>query len=300
MINIVRGPYECGETPVWDKSRKSLFWVNAATHTIHRWEAATGRVFNYHPGIEVTAIREYGSSEAGTMDFYLLTKFGLYQWTPDREPNGSILDGRDILDRHGTLRFNDGVPVRNGEFAAGAFDEADLFNGQGAFMIIDLNGGCRVIKKGLHVPNGVAYSEKRNVLFLAEMYKYRILKFNYNLGVSEAGAQEVFLEIPESEGKPDGLLLDHEDNLWVAHWRGWRISRYNRHAKRTVSIPTPYATPTCFCFGETEREMYITSATLELEDDEVARSYLPGGIFKVEIDAARSTGLKEDTHERLQ
>ena len=79
--------------------------------------------------------------------------------------------------------------------------------------------------------------------------------------------------------------------MWIAHWGGWRIVRYDPagHVARTIMLPV--AQPTCPMFGGSGLDiMFVTSASIGL--GAVARAAQPqaGSLFAVE---ARVKGLPE-------
>jgi sugar lactone lactonase YvrE len=143
---------------------------------------------------------------------------------------------------------------------------------------------CIVVDDHLHVPNGVAVTGDGETLYMAEMYKNRILSYSIGGDKKTFFNKQVHISIPDLHGKPDGLLCDADGNLWVAHWRGWQVSRYDRHGHQNLVISTPFATPTCLCWkGSAEKEMIVTTATLELSADELRNSQHPGAVYLLRL-----------------
>jgi gluconolactonase len=77
-----------------------------------------------------------------------------------------------------------------------------------------------VVARNLDFPNGIAVSRDGNTLFVAESYQNRILSFEINNGYR----QKIFAALPtQASGKiidnlPDGLRVDADGNVWVAHY----------------------------------------------------------------------------------
>ncbi|MDC7228472.1 MAG: SMP-30/gluconolactonase/LRE family protein [Spirochaetales bacterium] len=276
MFNLLeKGPFDCGETPLWDEQSGSVIWVDASSNMIYSREIDSGRLKSYNTGLPVSAIRK---AEDG--NFYLLTKWGLYLWS--RRGSGIVIGGRDFLDSGDTLRFNDGVPLAGAGFIAGTFDEADLSNDRGAFYRINLNGGFEVLDTGLHVTNGIAEDSYGNY-YLSEMYRNRILRYEVSADGS-VGERIVHIEFNDDEGKPDGLLCDKDDNLWVAHWLGWKLSCWSRDGERLREVRAPIASPTCFCFADSEeKSLYVTTATLELTEGDFKKGPDAGALFRLDL-----------------
>lgn len=273
------GPYECGETPNWVEREHALYWVDAAHHKIFRHDIHAGSTQTFTPDEPVSALRIDAQG-----NLYILSMWGLYRWSPQPAGSGTILAGREYLNRSGTIRFNDGIDVGNGSFIAGAFDNSDLRNGNGYLFLLNPDGMCRVIDNNLYVPNGVALSRDKLTLYVSEMYRNRVLAYTINWEKESFSKPSIHIIIPEDEGKPDGLLCDSSGNLWVAHWRGWRLTRYDSSGKKNKTIKTPFASPTCPCFAEkSETSLFLSTATLELTPEELEKSINPGGMFKVNL-----------------
>lgn len=109
----------------------------------------------------------------------------------------------------------------------------------GAVIYIDKDGESLVVARELDYPNGVVYDRDRSCLYVAESYKNRVLKIDLN-------AQEhnvtVLVELPchhsgeESKNLPDGLFLDKEDNLWIAHYGMGLLHCYNLSEQNLTSM----------------------------------------------------------------
>ena len=89
--------------------------------------------------------------------------------------------------------------------------------------------------------------------------------------------------VPETEGKPDGMTVDAEGFLWVAHWDGWCVSRYDPHGRveRVINLPVPR--PTSCIFGGPElRTLFVTSARIRLSAGQLAEAPLSGSVFSID------------------
>jgi sugar lactone lactonase YvrE len=69
------------------------------------------------------------------------------------------------------------------------------------------------------------------------------------------------LRLAEDEGSPDGMTVDAEDGLWVAHWGGGRVSRFAPDGSRTDSVRLPVRDVTSCAFGGADlRTLFFTTA----------------------------------------
>jgi xylono-1,5-lactonase len=70
-----------------------------------------------------------------------------------------------------------------------------------------------------------------------------------------------FVRFAAGEGHPDGMTVDAEACLWVAHWGGGRVSRFAPDGRRLGHIGVPTERVTSCAFGGADlRTLFITSA----------------------------------------
>ena len=57
------------------------------------------------------------------------------------------------------------------------------------------------------------------------------------------------MRVPHDEGAPDGATVDAEGFVWLAHWNGWRVTRYDPAGRVARVVRLPVQRPTCPSFG---------------------------------------------------
>jgi len=71
--------------------------------------------------------------------------------------------------------------------------------------------------------------------------------------------------------------------VWIAHWGGWRIVRYDPAGRVARTIMLPVAQPTCPMFGGPGLDMmFVTSASIGLGVEARAAQPQAGSLFAVE------------------
>ncbi|MCC6547138.1 SMP-30/gluconolactonase/LRE family protein [Candidatus Sumerlaeota bacterium] len=149
-----------------------------------------------------------------------------------------------------------------------AFDAGGnlYFSDPGKYSRTERNGGVyriaaetkqlQLMKDDLGFPNGLCFTKDGKTLFLAESAFERVLK----IAVSEdgsLGATTVFAEMPG--GDPDGMAMDVEGNLWVAHFGGHAIRVYAPDGTLLKKINAPGKKPSNLEFaGADMKTLYIT------------------------------------------
>ena len=77
----------------------------------------------------------------------------------------------------------------------------------------------------------------------------------------------MWLQFEPGWGAPDGMTTDCEGHLWIAHWGGARISRFDPDGRLVLSIALPATNITSCAFaGPGLDRLFVTSASLATDD----------------------------------
>jgi len=95
--------------------------------------------------------------------------------------------------------------------------------------------------------------------------------------------KRVFLQIEPGQGYPDGMTVDAQNHLWVAHWGGSRISRFRPDGTfdRAIALPASQITSCVFAGPKLDR-LFVTSAAIGLSETQLAAEPLAGSLFEVD------------------
>jgi len=147
------------------------------------------------------------------------------------EYEGRPLNGANdlVFDRNGVLYFSDPWGS-NAENPIGGFYR--LFPG----------GRLEQLDSGLAFPNGVALDAGESVVFLAETYRNRILRYPINLD-GTVGPSEVWAEVASPPGA-DGMAFDVNGLLYVAHFSGGVVDIFGSDGSLVDQITVPGSKPT--------------------------------------------------------
>lgn len=153
----------------------------------------------------------------------------------------------------------------------------DSIRNDGKVCFLGINGEQSILARDLDYPNGLVLSFDQKKLFVAESYNNRILKIDLESAGKAKGNIQVLTELPaHTSGKkennlPDGLAMDHEGNIWVAHYGMQSIHQLSPEGKLLSSIDTgmPLTSNLFFLNHET---IVVTGGYGEPG---------PGGIFKI-------------------
>jgi sugar lactone lactonase YvrE len=250
-----------GEGPRWDARDGRLLWVDIDSGLLHRFDPRAGTDETLEVGTEigVAVPHQDGGYLAAVRDgFATVGQDGTTTLVADVGAPG--------------LRMNDGICAPDGSFWAGtmAFDRTP---GAGSLYRLSPEGTVSVALTGVTISNGLAFSPDGGTLYYVDTPTRRVDVFD----VDGARLFRRRTLAVLSDGRPDGLALDHEGGIWVAAFRGGAIHRYAPDGTLDAKIELPVACPTSCAFGDEDGgTLYVTTAT---PPDGVARSPYDGALF---------------------
>ncbi len=146
---------------------------------------------------------------------------------------------------------------------------------------------------GILVSNGLCWSPDGTRLYAADSPTRTIRSWDYDPATGDISGERVFVRIPEAPGRgtPDGAIVDAEGGVWIAEFRGGRITRFTPDGSEDRMVALPVSRPTCPMFGGPDLQtMYVTLAKIMLTPEELAAEPLAGALFALDAGIA---GLPE-------
>jgi D-xylonolactonase len=256
---------------LWSPRRESLFWVDILHSTVHEWSPAKPGTRHHRLPEMVGWIIECRSQDRFIVG--LRTGFAQLRLDPVHiELLGSPSSVQNT-------RLNDGKADARGRIFAGTM-AVTADEPVGNLYRLDPDGSMHLADHGYTIPNGPAFSNDGRLLYHTDSARGLIFRFPLN-DDGTLGPRSVFLEFPPEWGKPDGMTIDAEDHLWVAHWGMSCVSRFAPGGERTttVRLPTPQITSCTFGGPQLDR-LFVTSAALGRPGDSLA-----GALFEVDVGA---------------
>ena len=168
--------------------------------------------------------------------------------------------------------------------------------GAGALYCLDTDASVDpAASRELSISNGLAWSLDEDVMYFIDTPTRQVVAYDYDADSGEIENERVVIEVPASEGLPDGMTIDAEGKLWIAMWDGWQVCRFDPvNGRMLESISVPVARVTSCAFGGPGLEtMYITTARKGLRDNELAKQPLAGGLLP--LPAGRGPASKRTT-----
>jgi L-arabinonolactonase len=266
-----------GEGPVWSEDERALYWLDVFLPAINRFDPATGinRVTPLDQPIYAMALRAGGGAI------------------------GSFEDGIGFVDpNHGTINligdpkaglpvnFNDGKCDRRGRFWTGTMAK-DWSSPIGGLYKVEPSRRITQMDDGIILSNGLGWSPDDCTMYFTDFGRRLIYAYDFDADKGTVGGRRPFIEVPEEAGFPDGMAVDAEGCLWVAHWDGWRVTRYAPDGRVRQVVRMPVQRPTSCAFGGPDLSvLYITSARMGLSPDALAEMPLAGSVFAMCTDTS--------------
>lgn len=262
---------EHGEGPVWHPGWPGLRWVDMFAGDVLTLDARSGEVRRDHVGALAAALRPRAgggvvlAAEAG---------FEL------RDDELALERALPPLWSDPDVRMNDGGCDPFGRFYCGSMHR-DARAGVGHLYRLDPDGTAEPVLDGLTISNGIDFSPDGTRAYLADSPTGRVDVFDYDEHAGLSGRRR-FVELPDSDGWPDGIVVDAAGNVWVALWGGSAVRRYSPAGELTAVIELPARQVTaCTLGGPDLRTLFVTTSRHGL-DPAVAGP--AGSLFAVGVD----------------
>lgn len=268
-----------GEAPLWDDRTDTLWWVDILTAKLHSFAPSSGKHMERVLDHALTSIskRESGGFVGTQYDGFVLL---------DEEAN--VIKHLGIVEPNiPTNRFNDAKVDPQGRLWAGTMD-FDCEEKSGALYRLDadLTWSRHDEDHAYIVTNGPTFSPDGKTLYHTDTLAKQV--FAFDLG--DDGSlhnKRLFIELEEGQGFADGMTVDSAGNLYINHYGGSRITRFDQNGHKINHYPMPASCITSCTFGGPELDrLYITTAAQNVEDeDRWDQEPLAGNLFSIEVDA---------------
>jgi sugar lactone lactonase YvrE len=262
-----------GEGPSWDAANQLLYWVDILSQKLYIYDPRSNESRAIHTGQLIGAV--VPRKEGGVV---LAMQNGFYTLDLDTEQLTPIIDPEQDQP---TNRFNDGKCDANGRFWAGTMNLNES-EPTGSLYCME-EGHVRKVLSDVTISNGIAWTKDNKTMYYIDTPTKQVVAFDFDLQHATLSNKRTVVTIPEGEGFPDGMNIDDEDMIWVAHWDGYQVSRWNPNTgEKLESIKVPAAKVTsCVFAGVDLDELYITTARTGLSEEELKSQPHAGGLFRI-------------------
>ncbi len=272
-------PAQCllGEGPLWHAERNSFFWVDIERGILfeYPWISKEIRTWKFEYRLTMACISSADSLILGLNTG--IARFNLsdekLEWLLDLEPG--IKENR----------CNDGKCDAQGRLWLGTMD-MKFKPGASSLYCIDKNLSIQKKLGKLTISNGMAWTTDNRRMYFIDSPTQSVKSYSFDLDSGEIQFERNAVHIPQELGSPDGMCIDREGMLWVAHWGGFGVYRWNPlngELLEKIEIPVPHVT-SCTFGGENLDHLIITTARGDLNDEDLKKYPESGNVFFLKME----------------
>ncbi|MCL6558248.1 MAG: SMP-30/gluconolactonase/LRE family protein [Firmicutes bacterium] len=257
-----------GEGPLWHPREKKLYWVDILEGVIFRYDPVRHEYEEVYRG---EVIGGYTIQEDGSL--LLFMERGAVKLWRGGKLTTLIDEVRELRD----TRFNDVITDPVGRVFCGTMPDKA---GQAYLYRLNIDGTLTLVRDGIGLSNGMGFTPDKKQMYHTDSKKGEIHVFDYNLQDGSLTNPRLFLRVQGGGIEPDGLTVDAEGYVWVAHWNGSCIKRFTPDGKEVLEVVFPAKKITSMTFGGDDyTELYVTSAALDGTPEEEGKG--AGALFRL-------------------
>jgi sugar lactone lactonase YvrE len=262
-----------GEGAIWNEATQELYWIDIEKGILHILQPEK----NYHQSFSLgQRVGTVVPSDNGNI--ILALQDGLYEFDPStKEKKRIAMADYDTS----SMRFNDGKCDPAGRLWVGTMHleilpkVASLYKFEKGTLVKMLNE--------ITISNGICWSGDGKTMYYIDTPTSSVQAFDFDLAKGLLSNARTIIETREEFDPPDGMTIDAEGMLWIGHWKGSCVGRWNPHTGKLISkIEVPaYHVTSCAFSGKELDTLYITTASIEVSQEQKTQYPLAGCLFQV-------------------
>lgn len=277
---------ELGEGPGWDAARGEVHWVNILAGELHRANADGSR----HRVTPLARKTSYAALTT-TGDYLLVAENQLSRFDPT---SGELSDFLPFEADNSITRSNDARVDTHGSLWLSTMG---LAAEQGAGSLYRLHRGeLTCLLSGLSIPNALCFSADGRYAYFTDTPTGQIMRWQLDADGwprkvdGDDATPELWADLRDASGNPDGAVIDREGCMWVALWGAGRVIRLDQNGREIGHVALPASQPSCPLFGgHALGTLYITTAREGLDTPGEA----DGSLYAIDLSAQGIHGIEE-------
>jgi sugar lactone lactonase YvrE len=264
-----------GEGAFWNYKSQELYWIDIDGKKIHIYDPdiKTNRSFPTPTRIGTVVPQTDTTAVIALED-------GIYIINTE---NGNIEVLSDIEKEMTINRFNDGKCDPNGNLWVGSMHLEQAVP-MGSVYKISATGETIKMIDSVTISNGIVWTKDATTMYYIDTPTQNIQAFDFDVVTSTLSNERTAVRVSEALGFPDGMAIDEEDMLWVGLWNGNAVGRFDPKSGELISrIEVPAHNVTSCAFGGENLDiLYITTASVDMTEEEKVNYPLAGSLFVVD------------------
>lgn len=259
-----------GEGPIWHPRRGSLIWFDINDRRMLERQGDVTRAWLFSEPV----------SAAGLVDDKRLLVASASKLFEVDIDTGEATTRAELEADNRLTRANDGRADPMGGFWIGTMGRR-AEPGAGAVYRY-YKGELRMLFPQFTIPNSICFAPDGSRAYLTDTPGRVIWSQPLDADGWPVGEREVFVDLGDAPGNPDGAVCDADGYVWSARWGGSRVVRHAPDGRVDDEIMVPASQVTCPAFGGPDMgTLYVTTARENLTDAQLAHEPAAGCVFEI-------------------
>lgn len=278
VVNEVTVAYQTdaklGEGAIWNHETNKLYWVDIEGKLLNIFDPKTKQNRSFSTASHIGTVVPKNKKEA-----LIALANGVFIINLETGQTKAFAEMTDVLKG---CRLNDGKCDPAGRLWVGSM-HWEQETGKAKLFSIQSNGTITTKMDSVTISNGIVWTKDKKTMYYIDTPTSKIKAYNYDNATGTISNERVAVEISKDLGFPDGMTIDDEDMVWVGMWNGNAVIRFNpKTGELLQKIEVPAHNITSCAFGGDNLEtLFITSAKLDMTQEELKKYPLAGSVFKV-------------------
>jgi len=269
-------PCILGESPLWHADRKCCFWVDIESGVLYEYNWTDHSTRSWKFNFRLTLVVQGRDNKLILALDAKIASFDL-----ETEQLKWLLNLEDPSSEN---RCNDGACDTRGRLWLGTM-HLEHKKGAGALYCIDADLNAQKKLAHVTISNGIAWSLDNKHLYYIDSPTQVVRSFLFEEKSGEVLFEKNVIHVPMEMGTPDGMAIDEEGMLWIAHWGGFAVYCWNPQTGKIINkvkLPVPQVSSCAFA-GENLDYLIITTAKENLKEEEIKKYPESGNTFFLKV-----------------
>ncbi len=264
-------PCHTGENPLWHEDERLIYWTDIPNARLYRCRPDGSKLACFEVGEPVGGFTLQADGK-----LLLFMARGAVKLWQDGVFGDTVVEE---IPAERDSRFNDVIADPAGRVFCGTMSSPAH---GGRFYRLDLDGRLTLLRENMGTPNGMGFSLDLHTFYQNDSRDSQMYRYRYCQATGELSDCAVHLAVdPEAgQGRPDGMTVDAEGNLWTARWDGACLVHHAADGTPQRVIPFPVKKVSSLTIaGEDGRTAFVTTAGGHLRPADGA---LAGSLFRLD------------------
>ncbi|WP_298422685.1 SMP-30/gluconolactonase/LRE family protein [uncultured Kordia sp.] len=263
-----------GEGAIWNHETNELFWIDIEGKSLNMLNPKTKQNRSFSTASQIGTVVPKNKDEA-----LIALVDGIYTMNLNTGQTTVFADMKEALTG---CRLNDGKCDPAGRLWVGSMNWQQE-KGKAKLFTIQNDAAVTTKIDSVTISNGIVWTKDKKTMYYIDTPTSQIKAYDYDNATGNISNERVAVEISTDLGFPDGMTIDAEDMVWVGMWNGNAVIRFNPKTGkllRKIEVPAHNVT-SCAFGGDNLETLFITSAKLDMTEEELKKYPLAGSVFKV-------------------